>query len=400
MNTSPNHSVLELDQFNFPEHSLMSYVGALFKSKEAEAETNSTIGLAMDRAFGTANMAQEGNFPGSSRVSDDFEYDGSGWTTNSPAIDLEPVNGFMDESFVQNTDDIPIDSTLPLLDYSCTDTPTISKSFDLDFYRKNTNILSSIFSAIAHLAVIFAFVLSNPTGSIGQHGNSQDPIFVRLIDPNSLIVQQSSRASVDSAASCPSIAKRSKGETGQIKKESHNNLDKSLQETDEGKAPAYSEGNDDKATKNEKDVKFVEKDSSRSKTTEKNDDVNFESLSMMDSVASQASKASKENRSAAPQGEEADQFKKMILTSIHEVAFFPKDALHRREFGETLVSFTVLRDGSIENLSVVKQSGSDALDKAALKIVEKASMRFPPIPETLGHNKLNYVIPITFRKKS
>ena len=399
MNTSPNHSVLELDQFNFAEHSLMSYVGALFKSKEAEAETNSTIDLAMDRAFGTANMDQEGNFPGSNRVSDDFEYDGAGWTTNSPAIDLEPVNGFMDESFVQNTDDIPIDTTLPLVDYSCKDTPTISKSFDLDSYRKNTNIPSSIFSAIAHLAVIFAFVLSNPTGSIGQHGNSQDPIFVRLIDPNSLIVQQSSLASVDSSASCPSIAKRSKGENDKSEREAINPAPKSATEIDKGKAPGC-EGNEEAITVDGAGVKFVEKDSSRSKTTEKNDDVNFESLSMMDSAASQASTASKEIRSAAPQGEEADQFKKMILTSIHEVAFFPKNALHRREFGEALVSFTILSDGSIENLSVVRKSGSESLDKAALQIVEKASSHFPPIPETLGHNKLNYVIPITFRRKS
>jgi protein TonB len=90
----------------------------------------------------------------------------------------------------------------------------------------------------------------------------------------------------------------------------------------------------------------------------------------------------------------------MILTAIHEVAFYPKGALHRREFGETLVSFTILSDGSIENLSVVRKSGSESLDKAALRIVEKASSHFPPIPETLGHNKLNYVIPITFRRKS
>ena len=399
MNTSPNHSVLELDQFNFPEHSLMSYVGALFKSKDAEAETNSIIDLAMDRAFGTANMAQEGNFPGSSRVSDDFEYDGSGWTTNSPAIDLEPVNGFMDESFVQNTDDIPIDTTFPLVDYSCKDTPTISKSFDLDSYRKNRNIGSNILSAIAHLAVIFAFALSNPTGSIGQHGNSQDPIFVRLIDPNSLIVQQSSIASVDSSASCPSIAKRSKGENDKSEREAINPAPKSATEIDKGKAPGC-ESNKEAITADGAGVKFVEKDSSRSKTTEKNDDVNFESLSMMDSVASQASTASNEIRSAAPQGEEADQFKKMILTSIHEVAYFPKNALHRREFGEALVSFTILSDGSIENLSVVRKSGSESLDKAALQIVEKASSHFPPIPETLGHNKLNYVIPITFRRKS
>ncbi|MFH0957372.1 MAG: hypothetical protein V1897_01580, partial [Pseudomonadota bacterium] len=301
MNASLNHGLQELDQFDFAENSISSILRALFKSRGPEGAPNPSIDSALDRSFETANMAQEGNFPGSSGVLDDFEYDVAGWTSNSLAIDLEPLAGIMDESLVQNIDDIPIYITLPLVDYSCKDAPTISKSLDLDSYRKNSNIGSNIVSAIAHLVVIFAFVLSNPTGSIGQHGNSQNPIFVRLIDPNSLIVQQSSLASVDSAASCPSIAKRSKGETGQIKKESHNNPDKSVQENDEGKAPAYSEGNNDKATKNEKDVKFVEQTLSPSKAFTKNDDVNLESLSMMDSVASQASTASKENRSAAPQ---------------------------------------------------------------------------------------------------
>lgn len=389
MNASPNHSVLELDQFNFPEHSLMSYVGALFISKEAEAETNPTIDIAMDRSFGTANMALGGNCQGSSRISDDFEYDGAVWATSPPAIDLELLTGLRDESFVENIIDGSIDFNAP----------TISESCDLGSYRKKTNILSSVFSTIAHLVVIFAFVLSNPTGSVGQQGNSPEPIFVRLIDPNSLIVQQSSLASVDSAASCPSIAKRSKGENDKSEREAVNPEPKSATEIDKGKAPGC-EGNEEAVTADGAGVKFVEKDSSRSKTIEKNDDVNFESLSMMDSVASLASTAGKETRSAAPQGEDAHQFKKMILTAIHEVAFYPKGALHRREFGETLVSFTILSDGSIENLSVVRKSGSESLDKAALRIVEKASSHFPPIPETLGHNKLNYVIPITFRRKS
>jgi TonB family protein len=389
MNTSPNHSVLELDQFNFAEHSLMSYVGALFISKEAKAETNPTIDLAMDRSFGTANMAQEGNCQGSSRISDDFEYDGAVWATNPFAIDLEPVAGFMDESFVENIIDSSIDFNAP----------TISECCDLASYRKKTNILSSVFSTIAHLAVIFAFVLSNPTGSVGQQGNSPVPIFVRLIDPNSLLVQQNRHASVDSTASCPSIAKRSKGEKDKSERETVNPEPKSAMEIDKGKAPVC-DGNKEAVTNDGAGVKFVEKDSSRSNTTEKNDDVNFESPSMMDSVASQASTAAKETRSAAPHGEDADQFKKMVLSAIHEVAFYPKGALHRREFGEALVSFTILSDGSIENLSVVRKSGSESLDKAALQIVEKASSHFPPIPETLGHNKLNYVIPITFRRKS
>ncbi len=400
MNASPNHSVLELDQFNLAEHSLMSFVGLFFRSKGPETETNPYIDLDMDRSFETANTVSEKGFSGSNLISEDFEYDVAGWTINSPALDMEPLAGIMDESFLQNIDDIPIDATLPLVDYSYKDTPKIFKSFDLNSHSKNKNVGSNIVSAIVHLAVIFALALSNPTGSTGQYGNSPEPIFVRLIDPNSSVVQQCSIASVDSAASCPSIAQRSKGERDKSEQQTEEPLPKSALEVDDGNRHGGGEGNVDTVTTAKSDARFVEQALSLSKTIEKNDDVNFESLSMIDSVASQASTASKENRSAAPQGEAADQFKRMVLTAIHEVAFYPKDALHRREFGETLVSFTVLRDGSIENLSVVRQSGSNALDKAALKIVEKASTRFPQIPETLGHSKLNYVIPIAFRRKS
>ncbi len=132
----------------------------------------------------------------------------------------------------------------------------------------------------------------------------------------------------------------------------------------------------------------------------KKDDVNSDSPSLQDSVASLPSVARAEQRSAAPQGEEADKFKKMVLSAIYKVAYYPKEALHKKEYGEALVSFIVVSDGSIEDLTVVKKSGSELLDKAALTIVEKASTHFPAIPETLGHKKINYVVPITFKKRS
>lgn len=372
MNTTPNHSVAELDQFNFVENSRVSILESLFKSKQPEVESNPAIDSILDCSFKNSNTSAEENLPDFYRISEDF---------------------------VEITTDCAGDLNLPLLDYSFGDAPIISKPYDLGSYRKNTDISSSLISTIAHFAVIFAIALSNHIGWIGQYGNSPERIFVKLIDSNAVTVQQNKHASIDSAASCPSIAKRSKKEQGKSEKETLNKPQKTVTETDKGNDPGC-DGSSDKATTNEKDIKLVERDISSPKNTEKKDDVNFDSLSLQDSVASLPSVASAEQRSAAPQGEEADNFKKMVLSAIFKVAYYPREALLQKESGEAFVSFIVVSDGSIESLTVVKKSGSELLDRAALKIVQKASTHFPPIPETLGHKKINYVVPITFKKRS
>jgi protein TonB len=90
----------------------------------------------------------------------------------------------------------------------------------------------------------------------------------------------------------------------------------------------------------------------------------------------------------------------MVLSAIYRAAYYPKEALRHKEAGESFVSFVVVGAGSIEKVAVVKKSGSEVLDQAALKIVEKASRHFPAIPKTLGYKSINYVVPITFKKRS
>lgn len=399
MNASSNHSVLELDQFDFAKNSISLILRALFKPELPLGVPTPIIDSALDRLFESANQATEVNLSDSFRISGDIEYCASYNTTDALTLVPDPFSSVIDESFLPTVNDMESNLIPLLLDYSCGDSPGIPISCDLRSYCKSSNICSSIFAAITHLAVIFSLALTNPTGSTGQYGNSPEPIFVRLIDPNSSIVQQCSIASVDSAASCPSIAQRSKGEKDKRQHQTEEPLPKSALEFDDGNRHGGGEGNVDTVATAKSEARFMEQALSLSRTIEKNDDANFESLSMMDSVASPESAASKENRSAAPHGEEADQFKKMILSAIHEVAFYPRKAANNRESGETLVSFTILSDGSLENITVSRKSGSEILDNAAIQIVEKASSQFPPIPESLGHKKLNYVIPITFRKK-
>ena len=337
----------------------------------------------------------EENLPEFYSISEDLEHEGVCHVT----MDAVPILSVVDESYIAVWNERMVDLNLSLLNDSCVDEPNVSKSYNLGSHHKDTDVVSSLISMAAHFTVIFAIAFSTHIGWIGQYGNSSDRVFVNLIDPNAVIVQQNRHASFDSAASSPSIAKRSKKEQGKREEETSKNTQKS--DTDPEKGENYdSNGSSDKVTTNDKNIKLVEKDISPSKNSQKNDNVNFDSPSMQDSVASLPSEASQEQRSAAPQGEEADKFKKRVLSAIYKAAYYPRDALRQKEYGEASVSFTIVSNGSIECLTVVKKSGSEILDKAALNIVEKASAHFPAIPETLGHNKINYVVPITFKKRS
>jgi TonB family protein len=399
MNATPNHSAAELDQSCFAENSRMSILGSLFKSRNLEVELSPGIDSSLDCSFGNCNTSGDENLPEFYRLSENLEYGGAFRTISSQTKDTGPFPNAIDESFIESRTDCSVDINLPLLEGSCSDAPTISKHCVLGSYRKDTDITSSVFSTIAHLAVFFAVAFSINIGSIGQYGNSSERIFVKLIDPSSMAVQQNRPASIDSAASCPSIAKRSKKDQGQGKEEILKNTQKTARDMEKGADPGCN-GPSDKVTTNERDIKLLERDISSAKKTDQKDDVNFESPSMQDSVASVPSVASAEQRSAAPQGEEADKFKKMVLSAIYRAAYYPRAALRQKEAGEAFVSFVVVGAGSIESVAVVKKSGSEILDQAALKIIEKASTHFPAIPETLGHKRINYVVPITFKKRS
>jgi TonB family protein len=354
MNTLSNFSASEFGHFSFLENSGISLLKSSFRAKRPDDDLDSAINFNLDCSFESSFQGPEENFAESYRFWEDFE---------------------------------------PL-----SDTAVISRDSDLRSQRKGAEIIPSIVSTTVHIALMVAIAFSSGAGSIGQYGSSPDRVFVKLIDQNALIVRENGHASFESAASCPSIAKRSKEEEGKSEKETSNKPQNMSTETDNG-ADHVCDGSSDRDTADEKDIKLVERDLSSPKKTDQKDDVNFDSPSRQDSVASLPSVARAEQRSAAAQGEEADKFKKMVLSAIYKVAYYPRDALHKKEYGEALVSFVVVSDGSIEDLTVVKKSGSELLDKAAFKIVEKASTHFPAIPETLGHKKINYVVPITFKKR-
>ena len=56
--------------------------------------------------------------------------------------------------------------------------------------------------------------------------------------------------------------------------------------------------------------------------------------------------------------------------------------------GNSLILFSLLRDGSLAGIAVTKSSGYDILDREVIEAVTEAAP-FPPFPETIAVSKLN-----------
>ena len=73
---------------------------------------------------------------------------------------------------------------------------------------------------------------------------------------------------------------------------------------------------------------------------------------------------------------------------------YPLLSLQRRQEGTPIVEFTILQNGDVINIDITS-SGFRLLDREARKIVLK-SAPFPPIPKSLGKNRIDLRVPINF----
>ena len=73
---------------------------------------------------------------------------------------------------------------------------------------------------------------------------------------------------------------------------------------------------------------------------------------------------------------------------------YPLLSLQRRQEGTPIVEFTILQNGDVINVDITS-SGFRLLDREARKIVLK-SAPFPPIPKSLGKNRIDLRVPINF----
>jgi TonB family protein len=81
-----------------------------------------------------------------------------------------------------------------------------------------------------------------------------------------------------------------------------------------------------------------------------------------------------------PQGVDFKPYLQRILAAVRRnwMAVIPESARLGRQ-GKVLVRFTITRDGSLQKFEISMQSGTDALDKAAVAGIS-ASQPFPPLP--------------------
>ena len=73
---------------------------------------------------------------------------------------------------------------------------------------------------------------------------------------------------------------------------------------------------------------------------------------------------------------------------------YPLLSLQRRQEGTPIVEITILQNGDVINIDITS-SGFRLLDREAQKIVLK-SAPFPPIPKSLGKNRIDLRVPINF----
>lgn len=93
------------------------------------------------------------------------------------------------------------------------------------------------------------------------------------------------------------------------------------------------------------------------------------------------------------------EYKRQLLAAMNRHKKYPRIAKSRGWQGKVIIQFNLDRNGNILSKTVVQSSGHSALDKAALKMAEKAAP-FPKPPSVLQGDSFNIKVPVPFKLKS
>ncbi len=97
--------------------------------------------------------------------------------------------------------------------------------------------------------------------------------------------------------------------------------------------------------------------------------------------------------------EKKDFIKNEYLSKLREVIeknkVYPKRAKRLKQEGKVLISFEILKDGTIKKINLKDPSKFKRLNNAALDLLKKIN-RFKPIPKELEKNSLTIDIPISY----
>lgn len=89
-------------------------------------------------------------------------------------------------------------------------------------------------------------------------------------------------------------------------------------------------------------------------------------------------------------------FMSTLSQHIARFRYYPASASVLDIQGTAMVAFTLTRDGSLLDPKIVKSTGDEELDQAALETLKKAQP-LPKIPESMTDDKLKLTLPMIFR---
>ncbi len=92
-----------------------------------------------------------------------------------------------------------------------------------------------------------------------------------------------------------------------------------------------------------------------------------------------------------------DLYKSGVRAEILKNRSFPRQAKRKRLEGTAVVGFRILQDGTVDQLGIVKSSGYDILDGAALKAVQKVR-RFDAFPPPIEKPFWDFEIQVSFKR--
>ncbi len=84
----------------------------------------------------------------------------------------------------------------------------------------------------------------------------------------------------------------------------------------------------------------------------------------------------------------------LVYEKIEENKFYPEIERERGHQGDVYIKFTILKNGNIKNLKIVKKCNYKYLNRAAVETV-KSSVPFPPLPDKMDEMKI--LINIAFK---
>ncbi len=87
-----------------------------------------------------------------------------------------------------------------------------------------------------------------------------------------------------------------------------------------------------------------------------------------------------------------------VLRRLQEAKRYPSRARRRAIEGRVKLELVIRREGSASPGKILQSSGHDILDEAALEMVERAAP-FEPLPEELGVERLELVVPVSYTLK-